>query len=175
MNSDNNNVIIKTHGFADILLSDFESECYQADHFSFNKLKEISFFKLLCNINALQLKYQMSLGQNSILLQELYVANVDLLQSFEKITDLCDSLYATGFIKDIEDSIKQINNYIDNVPFDFFDYDEAKEIMDRIMVEINSFSIKLEDVLNYLKILVDADYSIIEILKKDFFIQLKNR
>ena len=175
MNSNNNNVIIKSHGFADILLSDFENECYQADHFSFNKIKEIPFFKLLCNINALQLKYQIGLGQSSILLQELYVANVDLLQSFEKITDLCDSLYATGFIKDIEDSIQQIENYIDNIPFDFFDYDEAKDIMDRIVVEINTFSRKLEDVLNYMRILVDEDYSFIEILKKDLFSQLKNR
>ena len=174
MNS-NNNVVIKSHGFANILLSNFESECYQADHFSFNKIKEIPFFKLLCNINALQLKYQISLGQSSILLQELYVANVELLQSFEKITDLCDDLYATGFIKDIEDSIEQINKYIDNVPFDFFDYDETKEIMDRIVVEINRFSRILELVLNYLRILVDQDQSFIEILKKDLFNQLKNR
>ena len=149
MNSNNNNVIIKTQGFADILLSTWESECYQADHFSFNKIKEISFFKLLCNINALQLKYEMhqpTFG-SSRLLRDLYVANIDLMKSFEKITDLCDDLYANGVIADIEDSIQQIENYIDNIPFDFFDYDETKGIMDRIVVEINSFSRKLEDVL----------------------------
>ena len=111
----------------------------------------------------------------SRLLRDLFVANIDLMKSFEKITDLCDDLYATGCIKDIEDSIQQIENYIDNIPFDFFDYDETKGIMDRIVVEINSFSRKLEDVLNYLRILVDGDCSFIEILKKDFFIQLKNR
>ena len=174
MNS-NNNVVIKSHGFADILLSDFENECYQADHFSFNKIKEIPFFKLLCNINALQLKYQIGLGQSSILIQELYVANCDLLQSFEKITELCDDLYANGCIEDIEDSIQQINNYVDNIAFDFFDYDETKDIMDRIVVEINRFSRILEQVLNYLRILVDQDHSFIEILKKDLFSQLKNR
>ena len=178
MNSYNNNVIIKTHGFADILLSTWENECYQADHFSFNKIKESSFFKLLCNINALQLKYEMlqpTLSGSRLLLRDLYVANIDLMQSFEKITELCDDLYANGVIEDIEDSIRQIENYLNNIPFDFFDYGETKDIMDRIRVEINNFSRQLEVVLNYLRVLVDRDYSFIEILKKDFFIQLKNR
>ena len=173
MNS--NNVIIKSQGFADIILSTWENECYQADHFSFNKIKEIPFFRLLCQINALQLKYEMRQSFSSRLLRDLYVANVDLLKSFEDITDLCDDLYANGNIVDIEDSIQQIENYISNNSFDFFDYNETKDIMDRILVEINSFSRKLEEVLNYLRILVDEDYSFIDILKKDFFTQLKNR
>ena len=57
----------------------------------------------------------------------------------------------------------------------FFDYDETKGLMDSISVEINNFSKKLEDVLNYLRILVNKDYFFIQILKKDFFSQLKNR
>ena len=47
--------------------------------------------------------------------------------------------------------------------------------MDQIKLEINKFSKKLEDVLNYLKILVDGNSFFMEILKKDFFNQLKNR
>ena len=97
------------------------------------------------------------------------------MKCFEKITDLCDDLYANGCIKDIEDSIQQINNYVDNIPFDFFDYDETKSIMDRIKVEINSFSQKLENVLDYLKQLVDGNDVFTKILKDDFFNQLKNR
>ena len=111
----------------------------------------------------------------SRLLRDLYVANIDLMKCFEKITDLCDDLYATGHIRDIEDCIQQISNYIDNVPFDFFDYDETKGIMDMIVVEINSFSTKLESVLNYMRILVDENNCFVEIVKKDFFNQLKNR
>ena len=177
MNSYNNNFIIKSHGVAEVILDGWEEECYQAEHYYFNKLKEIPFFKLLCNLNALHVKYEMlqPTAFGSRLLRNLYVANIKLMKSFEKIKDLCDNLYANTYIKDIEDSIQQFENYIDNIPFDFFDYDETKGIMDRISVEINSFSKKLEEVLNYLKILVDRDYFFIEILKKDFFSQLENR
>ena len=177
MNSYNNNFIIKSHGVAEVTFNTWEDECYQADHFSFNKLTEIPFFKLLCNLDALHIKYEMlqPIPFGSRLLRDLYVANISLMKSFEKITDLCDDLYANACIKDIEDSIQQFENYIDNIPFDFYDYDETKGIMDRILVEINSFSKKLEDVLNYLRILVDGDCFFIEILKKDFFSQLENR
>ena len=168
---------MKTHGVAEVVFDGWENDCYQADHFSFNKLTEIPFFKLLCNLDALHVKYEMLQPTpfGSRLLRDLYVANIDLMKCFEKITDLCDDLYANACVEDIEDSIQQINNYVDNVPFDFFDYDETKGIMDRISVEINSFSKKLEDVLNYLRILVDGDYFFIEILKEDFFSQLKDR
>ena len=177
MNSYNNNVIIKSHGIGEIVLHGWESDCYQADHFSFNKLKEIPFFELLCNLDALHLKYEMLQPSlfNSRLLRDLYVANIDLMKSFERITELCDDLYANGLIKDIEDSIRQIENYTNNVPFDFFDYDETKGIMDRISIEIINFGKKLEDVLNYLRIIVDMDYFFIQILKKNFFSQLKDR
>ena len=172
-----NNIVIKSCGFAEITLDEWENDCYQSSHYSFNKLKEIPFFRLLCNLNALHIKYEMLQPTffSSRLLRDLFVANIDLMKSFEKITELCDDLYANGCIEDIEDSIMQITNYIDNVPFDFFDYDETKGIMDRILVEINNFSKKLEGVLNYLKILVDGNYFFIKILKKDFFSQLKNR
>ena len=175
-NNNNSSIIIKSCGVAEISFDEWENTCYQADHFSFNKLKEIPFFKLLCNVDALHLKYEMLQPTlTSRLLRDLYMANVDLMKSFEKITELCDDLYANSYIKDIEDSIRQFENYIDDIPFDFFDYDETKGIMDRILVEINNFSKKLEDVLNYLRIIVDGDYFFIEILKKDFFSQLKNR
>ena len=176
MNSYNNS-IIKTHGVAEVVFDENEMDCYQADHFSFNKLKEIPFFSLLCDLDAIHVKYGMLQSEpfGSRLLRDLYVGNIDLMKCFEKITDLCDDLYATGHIRDIEDSIQQINNYIDNVPFDFFDYDETKGIMDRIVVEINNFSSKLEIVLNYMRILVDGNNCFLEIVKKDFFNQLKNR
>ena len=177
MTSNYNNFIIKSYGIGQIVLHRYEDECYQADHSSFNKLNEIPFFNFLCNLNALHVKYGMLQSEpfGSRLLRDLYVANIDLMKCFEKITDLCDDLYANGCIKDIEDSIQQINNYVDNIPFDFFDYDETKSIMDRIKVEINSFSQKLENVLNYLKQLVDRNEVFIEILREDFFNQLRNR
>ena len=177
MNSYNNSFIFKTHGVAEVVFDGWDNECYQADHFSFNKLTEIPFFKLLCNLDAIHVKYGMLQSEpfGSRLLRDLYVANIDLMKCFQTITDLCDDLYATGHIRDIKDSIQQINNYIDNVPFDFFDYDETKGIMDRIVVEINSFSTKLESVLNYMRILVDGNDCFVEIVKKDFFNQLKNR
>ena len=176
MNSYNNS-IIKTHGVAEVVFDENEMDCYQADHFSFNKLKEIPFFSLLCDLDAIHVKYGMLHSEpfGSRLLRDLYVSNIDLMKCFEKITDLCDDLYATGHIRDIEDSIQQISNYINNVPFDFFDYDETKGIMERIVVEINNFSSKLDIVLNYMRILVDGNNCFVEIVKKDFFNQLKNR
>ena len=177
MNSYNNNFIIKSCGIGQVVFNSRENDCYQADHFSFNKLNEIPFFNFLCHLDALHVKYIMLQSEpfGSRLLRDLYVSNIDLMKCFEKITDLCDDLYANGCIEDIEDSIKQISNYVDNVPFDFFDYDETKSIMDRIKVEINSFSQKLENVLDYLKQLVDGNDSFIEILREDFFNQLRNR
>ena len=177
MTSNYNNFIIKSYGIGQIVLHRYEDECYQADHSSFNKLNEIPFFNFLCNLNALHVKYGMLQSEpfGSRLLRDLYVANIDLMKSFEKITDLCDDLYANGYIKDIIDGIQQISNYVDNVPFDFFDYDETKNIMDRIKIEIIGFSQKLENVLNYLKQLVDGNEAFIEILRGDFFNQLKNR
>ena len=56
MNSESNTVI-KSHGIGEIFLSEWEDACYQADHFSFNSLKEIPFFDLLLKLNALQIKY----------------------------------------------------------------------------------------------------------------------
>ena len=177
MNSYNNDFIIKSCGIGQIVLNRWENDCYQADHFSFNKLIEIPFFNFLCNLDAIHVKYGMLQSEpfGSRLLRDLYVANVDLMKSFEKITDLCDDLYATGCIEDIEDSIQQIANYVDNIPFDFFDYDETKSIMDSIKVEINSFSQKLENTLDCLRQLVDGNNVFITILREDFFNQLKNR
>ena len=177
MNSNNNNVIIKSCGIGQIVLHRYEEECYQADHSSFNKLIEIPFFSFLCNLNALHVKYGMLQSEpfGSRFLRDLYIANINLLESFEKITDLCKDLYANGCIQDIIDSIQQISNYVDNVPFDFFDYDETKSIMDRIKVEINGFSQKLENVLDYLRQLIDKNDVFIKILREDFFNQLRNR
>ena len=173
----NNDVIIKSYGIGQIILHRYEDECYQADHSSFNKLNEIPFFSFLCNLNALHIKYGMLQSEpfGSRLLRNLYVANVDLMKYFENITDLCDDLYANGYIKDIKDSIQQISNYVDNIPFDFFDYNETNSIMDRIKVEINGFNQKLENVLDYLKQLVDGNDVFTKILRDDFFDQLKNR
>ena len=178
MNSNNRNniVIIKSCGVAEIIFDEWENTWYQADHFSFNKLKEIPFFKLLCNVNALHLKYEMLQPDfTSRLLRDLYMTNIDLMKNFERITELCDDLYANSYIKDMDDSIRQFENYMDNIPFDFFDYDETKGIMDRILLEINNFDKKLEDVINHLRMIVHGDYFFEEILKKDFFSQLKNR
>ena len=107
MNSYNNNFIIKTCGVAEVVFDGWENDCYQADHFSFNKLTKIPFFKLLCNLDALHVKYEMLQPTpfNSRLLRDLYVENIELMKSFEKITELCDDLYANGYIKDIQDSI----------------------------------------------------------------------
>ena len=179
MNSNNrynNIVIIKSCGVAEIVFDEWETVCYQADHFSFSKLKEIPFFKLLLETDALHLKYVMSQPESDTrLLRDLYVANIDLMKSFEDITELCDNLYANSFIKNMEDSIRQFHKYMNDIPFDFFDYGETKDIMDDILAKIDKFSKHLEYVLNYLVLLLNGSDFTKEILKKEFFNQLKNR
>ena len=102
MSSQNQQCIIRSHGIGEIMFDEWESACYQADSFSFNKLQEIPFFKLLLRLNALHLKYLYTLVNLPLsgrtLLRDSYIANIDLMKTFEDLQELCDNLFANTYI-----------------------------------------------------------------------------
>ena len=115
--------VVKSQGIGEIFLDEWSDACDQADHFSFNNLKEIPFFKLLLQLNALYFKYRANIDEMSlferILVNDLYIRNIKLMKSFEEITELCDDLYANGYIKNMTDAIISFYKYMDNVEFNF--------------------------------------------------------
>ena len=179
MNSQEHQSIIKSHGIGEIIFDEWESACCQAEHFSFNKLQEIPFFKLLLQANGLHLKYistrvNLSLS-DIILLRDSYTANIDLMKAFEDLQDLCENLFANSFIRTMADAILQFNRFMDDIEFDFFDYGETKDIMNDILVKIDNFDKHLNDVLNYLVLILGNGFFTKEILKQYFFNQLYDR
>ena len=180
MSSQNQQSIIRSHGIGEIMFDEWESECHQADHFSFNKLQEIPFFKLLLRLNALHLKYldtRVNLPLSDIiLLRDSYIANIDLMKTFEDLQVLCDDLFANANIINMADAIFQFNEFMNGFEFDFFDYGETKDIMDEILIKVDNFDKHLNHVLNYLVLIMGKDLFIMkEILKEDFFNQLYRR
>ena len=180
MSSQNQQCIIRSHGIGEIMFDEWESACYQADHFSFNKLQEIPFFKLLLRLNALHLKYLYTIVNqplpDRILLRDSYIANIDLMKTFEDLQELCDNLFANAYIKNMADAILQFNKFMNDIEFDFFDYGETKDIMDEILIKVDNFDKHLNDVLNYLVLIMGKSFFITkEILKEDFFNQLYKR
>ena len=179
MSSQNQQCIIRSHGIGEIMFDEWESECYQADHLSFNKLQEIPFFKLLLRQNALHLKYvntRVNLPLSDIiLLRDSYIANIDLMKTFEDLQELCDNLFANTYIENMADAIFQFNKFMNDIEFDFFDYGETKDIMNEILIKVDNFDKHLNDVLNYLVLIMGKSFFTKEILKEDFFNQLYNR
>ena len=179
MNSQEQVCIIKSHRIGEIIFDKWESACYQADHFSFNKLQEIPFFKLLLHANALHLKYISNIVSlplsDRILLRDLYIANIDRMKAFEELQDLCNNLFANSFIRTMEDAILHFNKFMDDIEFDFFDYGETKDIMNDILIKLDNFDKHLNDVLNYLALILGEGLFTKEILKQDLFNQLYDR
>ena len=74
------------------------------------------------------------------------------------------------------DAIFQFNKFMNDIEFDFFDYGETKDIMDEILIKVDNFDKHLNDVLNYLVLIMGKSFFITkEILKEDFFHQLYKR
>lgn len=179
MTSTENNRVIKSHGIGEIFFDEWESACYQADHFSFNKLKEIPFFKILLELNALQFKYITRIDElalfERILLRDIYLANIDLMKTFEEIVELCDDLFANGYIRTMEEAIDNFYKYMDDIEFDFFDYGETRELMNTILIKLDNFDKHLESVLNLLPFIMNKSIFTKYIIKEDFLNQLTDR
>ena len=173
----NSRRIIKSQGIGEIFLDDWK--CYPAEHFSFNRHKEIPFFKLLLEFNSLYSKYQNYLHEvnifDRIMIIEVHEKSIQLLNSFEHLEELCEDLYCTGQISNIREAILNFYKFINNEPFDFFDIGEIKEIMDFIFIELEYFKEKFTEVTELLPIIMGKNLSTTKIIKKDFIYQLLYR
>ena len=171
--------VIRSQGIGEIFLNEWEHACYQADHFSFNNLKEIPFFKLLLELNALQFKYIANIDElaifETILIRDVYLRNIKLMKTFEEITDLCDDLFANGYIKNMTDAIINFYKYMDNVEFSFFDYGETRDLMDTILIKLENFERQLDSVLDLLPFVMGKPITSKHVIKEDFLYQLAYR
>ena len=172
--------IIKSHGIGEIFVDNDSHTCYMADHFSFNEKKEIPFLKLLLEFNSLFYKYEHELQNENIfiriIIKELYQKNIQLLKRFNRIVELCDDLYCTVQIEDIVDAINNFYLFMENEPFEFFDWGEIKGIMDLILIELQVFKEKLLEIINILPYFIKIKNLIdISIIKKDFVYHLLYR
>ena len=70
-----------------------------------------------------------------------------LIFSFEKIASLFDDLFCTGDIVNNDQCIETFEQFLNNEPFDFFDFGEIKEIMDLIHIELMTFKKLLEELI----------------------------
>ena len=173
----NSRRVIKSQGIGEIFIDDWK--CYAAEHFSFNRHKEIPFFKLLLEFNSLYSKYQNYLHEvnifDRIMIIEVHEKSIQLLNSFEHLEELCEDLYCTGQISNICEAILNFYKFINNEPFDFFDIGEIKEIMDFIFIELEYFKEKFTEVTELLPIIMGKNLSTTKIIKKDFIYQLLYR
>ena len=175
----NSRRVIKSQGIGEIFVDEWDNDCYQADHFSFNKQKETPFFKLLLELNSLYFKYRHYLNElplfSRILIRDLYLKNIELLKSFEKLENLCDDLYANGHIKNMSEAIINFYKFMDNEPFDFFDFGETRDIMDLIFTELENFKSRLIGVTRLLPFVMNKPLCTGQVIKKDFIYQLLYR
>lgn len=172
--------IIKSHGIGEIFVDNDSNTCYMADHFSFNEKKEIPFLKLLLEFNSLFYKYEHELQNENIftriIIKELYQKNIQLLKRFNRIVELCDDLYCTVQMEDMVGAINNFYLFMENEPFEFFDWGEIKGIMDLILIELQVFKEKLLEIINILPYFIKIKNLIdISIIKKDFVYQLLYR
>ena len=173
----NSRPVIKSQGIGEIFIDDWT--CYAAEHFSFNRQKEIPFFKLLLEFNSLYLKYHRYLYEvnifNRIIIREIYEESIELLVSFENLEKLCEGLYCTGQINNMYEVIISFYNFMDNEPFDFFDFGEIKGIMDLIFIESEHFKKFFTKLTELLPFILGKDLITAKIIKKDFIYQLLYR
>ena len=172
--------VIKSHGIGEIFVDEWDDDCYPADNFLFDRKKEIPFFKLLLNSNSLYCKYRHYLDElpiyDRILLRDLYLRNIELLKSFENLEDLCEDLFANGHIKTMIKAIINFYKFMDNEPFDFFDYGETRDIMYLIFTELQKFKKRLSDVIQLMPLIMGQSFNKTQIIiKEDFIYQLLYR
>ena len=144
--------LIRSQGIGEVFINPINESCRKAKSSFFDPKKEIPFFKLLLEINSFCYKYWHNIAQenifNRLCIVETDRASIKLLISFERIVDLCDSLYCTGDIDNIIDAILNFYKFINNEPFNFYDiFGELREIMDLIFIELEFFKKQLHKVM----------------------------
>ena len=143
------NRFIASHSIGETYLEPFDMTWCMFDSGYFDKKKELSLFQFVLNLVSLMFRYNDSIANENIWNRTL-IGDLDniikkMVFSIEKITSLSNDLFCTGDIATAKDCVKSFEQFMNNEPFDFFDFGEIKQIIDLTDIELRKFKKLLKD------------------------------
>ena len=143
------NRFIASHGIGEIYLDPFDMTWCIFDTSCFDQKKELPLFQFVFDLASLMFRYDDSIANENIWNRTL-IGDLDniikkMVFSIEKITSLSNDLFCTGDIATAKDCVKSFEQFMNNEPFDFFDFGEIKQIIDLTDIELRKFKKLLKD------------------------------
>ena len=143
------NRFIAFHSIGETYLEPFDMTWCMFDSGYFDEKKELSLFQFVLNLVSLMFRYNDSIANENIWNRTL-IGDLDniikkMVFSIEKITSLSNDLFCTGDIATAKDCVKSFEQFMNNEPFDFFDFGEIKQIIDLTDIELRKFKKLLKD------------------------------
>ena len=143
------NRFIASHSIGETYLEPFDMTWCMFDSDYFDEKKELSLFQFVLNLVTLMFRYNDSIANENIWNRTL-IGDLDniikkMVFSIEKITSLSNDLFCTGDIATAKDCVKSFEQFMNNEPFDFFDFGEIKQIIDLTDIELRKFKKLLKD------------------------------
>ena len=143
------NRFIASHSIGETYLEPFDMTWCMFDSGYFDEKKELSLFQFVLNLVSLMFRYNDSTANENIWNRTL-IGDLDniikkMVFSIEKITSLSNDLFCTGDIATAKDCVKSFEQFMNNEPFDFFDFGEIKQIIDLTDIELRKFKKLLKD------------------------------
>ena len=143
------NRFIASHSIGETYLEPFDMTWCMFDSGYFDEKKELSLFQFVLNLVSLMFRYNDSIANENIWNRTL-IGDLDniikkMVFSIEKITSLSNDLFCTGDIATAKDCVKSFEQFMNNEPFDFFDFGEIKQIIDLTDIELRKFKKLLKD------------------------------
>ena len=143
------NRFIASHSIGETYLEPFDMTWCMFHSGYFDEKKELSLFQFVLNLVSLMFRYNDSIANENIWNRTL-IGDLDniikkMVFSIEKITSLSNDLFCTGDIATAKDCVKSFEQFMNNEPFDFFDFGEIKQIIDLTDIELRKFKKLLKD------------------------------
>ena len=143
------NRFIASHGIGEIYLDPFDMTWCMLNSSYFDEKKELPLFQFVLDFASLMFRYNDSIANENIWNRTL-IGNLDniikeMVFIFAKITSLSNDLFCTGDIVTAKDCVKSFEQFMNNEPFNIFDFGEIKQIMDLIDIELRNFKKLLKD------------------------------
>ena len=143
------NRFIASHSIGETYLEPFDMTWCMFDSGYFDEKKELSLFQFVLNLVSLMFRYNDSIANENIWNRTL-IGDLDniikkMVFSIEKITSLSNDLFCTGDITTAKDCVKSFEQFMNNEPFEFFDFGEIKQIIDLTDIELRKFKKLLKD------------------------------
>ena len=143
------NRFIASHGIGATCLEPFDMTWCMFDSGYFDEKKELSLFQFVLNLVSLMFRYNDSIANENIWNRTL-IGDLDniikkMVFSIEKITSPSNDLFCTGDIAAAKVCVKSFEQFMNNEPFDFFDFGEIKQIIDLTDIDLRKFKKVLKD------------------------------